>query len=458
MMMFMLAAHAADPVALAPFRIGASERGNLDITQEDWSAELTAALAEAGSPVEPGAKAHLTGVVRTAACLRATKARNCEVAIAWELRPAADAPVMYRVVTRGIGGDRGRGDEATREAIKDAAARLVARPRFAERELVAPVAPPPSWTGALTVKQCDRKALKLPTDMDQALHATVVISSGNSMGSGVLVSPDGWVLTAAHVIGATGTPTVRTRGGTSAPATVVRIDRGHDLALLRTTVGDGACLAPQLSVAPPGTEVFAVGSPLGQGLEFSVSKGVISGVREVEGRRFLQTDASVNAGNSGGPLLDETGKIVGIVSWKVAGRGLEGIAFGVPTDSALKRLDFVFGDTSTEGASEGAREAVALVEVDDKPDGSRLQRPKSNVAPGPLIAGLLTSVVGAGCVAGTGIWYIEGVDADDTTVTGWRAAQVINTVGWGLGAGGLGLMIVPMVVSDSSGAAVTVRF
>ncbi|MES2643315.1 MAG: serine protease [Myxococcota bacterium] len=152
MLMFVLAAHAADPTALAPFRIGAAERGNLEIEQEDWTAELSAALTEAGSPVDNGAAARLSAVVRTSACLRV-------------------------------------------------------------------------WEGALSLKRC------LPTDMDQALHATVVIASGNSTGSGVLVSPDGWVLTAAHVIGTTGTPTVRTRGGVTAPATVVRIDRDHALAL-----------------------------------------------------------------------------------------------------------------------------------------------------------------------------------------------------------------------------------
>ncbi|MDP2313803.1 MAG: serine protease [Pseudomonadota bacterium] len=458
MLLLLPVAFAADPVALEPFRVGSVDRETLGTTLEDWTPVLTEALVKAGSPVEPGSKARLSATVRTSSCLRAPKARSCEIAVSWELRLEPGAPVSYRVVTRGIGDDRGRGDGAARAALEDAAARLVARPRFNERTAVAAVEPAPSWSGALSLKSCARPAMKLPAEMDMALHATVVIASGASMGSGVLISPDGWVLTAAHVVGDSATPTVRTRGGITAPATVVRLDRAHDLALLRTTAGDGACLPLQTATPPPGTEVFAIGSPLGQGLEFSVSKGVISGMREVKGRRFLQTDASVNSGNSGGPLVDETGKVVAIVSWKVLGDGLEGIAFGVPVESALTRLDFSFGASSTEGASVGVRAVAKEVGVDDIPDPSRLVRPKSNVSPVPTISGLALGVAGAGLIIGTFGWYGGAVDDDDATVEGWRIAQGLNAAGWGLAAGGVGLVFIPMLTTNGAGAAATVSF
>ncbi|MFN7144169.1 MAG: S1C family serine protease [Myxococcota bacterium] len=456
-MLLVSVALAADPVKLAPFVVGASNRASLGIQQEDWTAELTEALVAAGSPVEETAATRLVGAVRDAACLRAVRARNCELTIAWELK--AETGVLYRVVTRGVGSDGGRGDEAVREALQDAVVRLVARPRFADRTPAAAAEPPPDWTGPLTLRRCDRGALTLPADMDVALGATVVVHSGSSMGSGVLVSPDGWVLTAAHVVDESQSLTVRTRGGESGPATIVRVDRAQDLALLRTSVGHGACLPMKTGSIPPGTEVFAIGSPLGQGLEFSVSKGVISGVREVEGRRFLQTDASVNRGNSGGPLLDEKGALLGVVSWKVSGAGLEGIAFGVPADSALSRLDLAFGAQSSEvAASTGTRGASVSVGIDDVPDATRLVRPKANVAVAPLAAGLVAGVVGAGLVGGTFAWYGEAGDDPALTVEGWRAGQALNALGWGLAAGGLGLTVVPLFTSGDAGAAVVVRF
>jgi serine protease Do len=84
--------------------------------------------------------------------------------------------------------------------------------------------------------------------------------------------------------------------------------------------------------------VFAVGSPLGGELSWSVSRGVISGVRDLDGRQLLQTDASLNPGNSGGPLIDSHLRVLGIVSFKVAGDGIEGIGFGVPADVVEERL------------------------------------------------------------------------------------------------------------------------
>jgi serine protease Do len=70
-----------------------------------------------------------------------------------------------------------------------------------------------------------------------------------------------------------------------------------------------------------------------------VTKGIVSGFREWEGRSYIQTDAALNPGNSGGPLLSVKGSIIGIVSWKIAAPGFEGLAFGVPDTAILTRLN-----------------------------------------------------------------------------------------------------------------------
>jgi S1-C subfamily serine protease len=459
---------AAEPVSLDSFRLGPAARDSLGIAQEDWTPELSAALTNAGSPVTTDSTTHLVAAVRSSYCLRAIHARSCEISIGWELRLGAATAPIYRVVTRGVGSDNGHGDGATRAALVDAAMRLVSHPRFTERpvaEVAAPPPPPPLAPPVLpvTVKRCTRAAMKLPAEMESALQATVVITSGNSTGSGVLVSPDGWVLTAAHVVNESETPTVRTRSGASAPATIARIDHEHDVALLRTTVGAGACLPFQMDPAPPGTDIFAIGSPLGQALEFSVSKGIISGMREADGQRFIQTDASVNPGNSGGPLLDQTGKLLGIVSWKVMGTGFEGIAFGVPVENARTRLDFTFADVSTDAVSVAVPAVVAAepprkVSVDDTPDGPRLVAPKARIAVAPLITGLVAGGAGLGLVGGTFAWYAGAQQSESATVDGWHMAQILNAVGWGLAAGGLGLTVVPLLTSEGGGAAAVVSF
>jgi S1-C subfamily serine protease len=134
------------------------------------------------------------------------------------------------------------------------------------------------------------------------------------------------------------------KSGLSLEATIVRFDAEYDLALLKLTGKGHACLPLRTGSRPAiGEEVFAVGTPAGV-YDFSVSKGVISAVREMGGgKTLLQTDASVNSGNSGGPLLDKFGRVVGIVTWKLRpDQGYEGIAFAVPADAAIKRLNLIW--------------------------------------------------------------------------------------------------------------------
>ena len=86
-----------------------------------------------------------------------------------------------------------------------------------------------------------------------------------------------------------------------------------------------------------------VGSPGGKALTGSVTKGIVSGYREREGWPVLQTDASMNPGNSGGPLLGADGKVQAIVSYKMFG-GMEGLGFAVAVESIGKALEISFGD------------------------------------------------------------------------------------------------------------------
>lgn len=156
-------------------------------------------------------------------------------------------------------------------------------------------------------------------------------------GSGVIVSPDGEVLTNNHVVSGATTISVKLSDGRELDARVVGSDVSTDLALLRIDRPDG-----QLPVASLGDSeklevgdwVMAIGNPFG--LEATVTVGVLSGKGRSIGASdyddFLQTDASINPGNSGGPLFNTSGEVVGINTAIVPGG--QGIGFSIPINLA----------------------------------------------------------------------------------------------------------------------------
>ena len=160
-------------------------------------------------------------------------------------------------------------------------------------------------------------------------------------GSGVIIREDGYILTNHHVIGSAQDMTVTLATGEDLPAALVGSDPSNDLAVIKVEATD----LPVITTADSedlraGDEVIAIGNPFGQ-LEGSVTSGIISSVNrniEVEGTvlyNVIQIDAAINSGNSGGALLNRAGELVGINSAKAGGEGVEGIAFAIPTDTAL---------------------------------------------------------------------------------------------------------------------------
>ena len=164
------------------------------------------------------------------------------------------------------------------------------------------------------------------------------------VGSGVIVSADGLILTNAHVVEGAGTLTVAFADGTEAAATVVATDAAHDLAVVRAAAsGLTAATLDEGGALEVGQAVVAIGSPLGTFTD-TVTLGIVSGLdrsidvadastRSVDHLSgLIQTDAAINAGNSGGPLLDLAGHVVGIVTANAS--GAQGVGFAVPIAAA----------------------------------------------------------------------------------------------------------------------------
>jgi|SRR5580693_5227741 serine protease Do len=175
-----------------------------------------------------------------------------------------------------------------------------------------------------------------------AAPAVVGIEHRRGQGSGLVLASDGFVLTNAHVVGGgreAASLRVRLASGDEAAAERVGVDPRTDLAVLR--IGPAGLASLPLAARPltVGQLVVAIGNPLR--FERSVSLGVVSALdRSLPGPEgpfegLIQTDAAVNPGNSGGPLVDVRGEVAGIITAVVQHpRGAQGLGFAVPAATA----------------------------------------------------------------------------------------------------------------------------
>jgi serine protease Do len=184
------------------------------------------------------------------------------------------------------------------------------------------------------------------------------------LGSGFIVSPDGYIVTNAHVVDGATEVTVKLTDRREFTAKVIGADKRTDIALIKIDAKN----LPALDLsAPPGVKqgewVIAIGSPFG--FENSVSAGIVSGVhRALPGGHmtpFIQTDVAVIPGNSGGPLLNTAGQVVGVNS-QIYSRsgGFMGLSFAIPADVAAKVAD----QLKTHGKVSHGRLGVGIQPLD----------------------------------------------------------------------------------------------
>ena len=159
------------------------------------------------------------------------------------------------------------------------------------------------------------------------------------IGSGFIINEEGYILTNYHVVKGAQEISVTLSNDVTTTAQIVNYDENQDVAMIKITdesvkipatveLGDSDSLQP-------GEEVIAIGTPLSTELSSTVTKGIISATSRsvaVESgvtMNLIQTDAAINAGNSGGPLVNTKGEVVGINSSKISGEAVEGIGFSI---------------------------------------------------------------------------------------------------------------------------------
>jgi serine protease Do len=169
----------------------------------------------------------------------------------------------------------------------------------------------------------------------------------NETGSGVLISTDGKVMTAAHVVHSMNEITVEFLGGESVPAHVIASEPAADLSLLQIQKVPGGARVAKMADSDSvqvGDPVYIVGAPYG--LSYSLSAGLISArwapntvYKTMPMAEFFQTDATINTGNSGGPMFNAAGDVIGIVSHNISkSGGSEGLGFVVTMKTAQELL------------------------------------------------------------------------------------------------------------------------
>ncbi|GAB2584747.1 hypothetical protein Aab01nite_53780 [Paractinoplanes abujensis] len=266
-----------------------------------------------------------------------------------------------------------------------------------------PAASPPSSSAAPPAVA----AAGLPQIVAAVEPSVVTVLVGEGLGSGVVFRDGGLVLTNQHVVGDARTVTLALADGSRVDATVEGTDAVTDLAVLRAARTDLPPVPLRTELPLPGETVLAMGSPLG--FRNSVTAGIVSGVgREIPGSAsqgrplvdLLQTDAAISPGNSGGALVDTSGRVVGINdAYLPPATGAVSIGFAIPA-------------------------ATALDVADDLLDDGKVTHPYLGVA-----VGRLTPQIAQALGTGTdrGVLVRDVVTGDPAAKAGLRAGDVITT-------------------------------
>jgi S1-C subfamily serine protease len=274
---------------------------------------------------------------------------NAYLKIEWSVYSTLEKKVIFVATTEGSTyrevesnvGEPG----ILRPAVADALERLAVDPKY--RQVIDP---PEATTEVAKTAEAKIKIrrvkeytgdLKSHINLIKAAVATVTANRGS--GSGFIISEDGAVLTAEHVVSGSKFVKVKTATGKECYGEVVASSKQRDIAIVHLDCKGLTALPMSRQQIVEGNEVFAIGTPLSDKLQFSVTKGVVSGLRKIDEIDYIQSDVTVLPGSSGGPLLDSRGNVVGITSMGVAPHSVPvGVNFFVPVTDLDKYVPIDF--------------------------------------------------------------------------------------------------------------------
>ena len=215
----------------------------------------------------------------------------------------------------------------------------------------------------LELQSAEGKEMSLRQLYEQCSPSVVGISGfmmgkiGYSWGSGVILTADGLIITNTHVIDGCDRATVKLYDDTEYEAVLIGADSISDIAVLKIEAeGLPAAVFGDSSTLTVGQEVAAIGNPLGEEFRMTLTDGIISAIsRDINYRgrtmTLMQTNAALNEGNSGGPLFNRYGQVIGITNMKMmsAESSIEGIGFAIPTSTVLTVVNGILQDGKVMG-------------------------------------------------------------------------------------------------------------
>ena len=185
-------------------------------------------------------------------------------------------------------------------------------------------------------------AYNLAELIDKFQSAVVRIETANSVGSGLIINEEGQVISNAHVVEDNSLVNITLSDNITYRGIVVEEYKKQDISIINI-ISERPSF-PHIEFRIPksmniGDTVYAIGYSLGLEGQVTITQGIISAIRFIEGMEYIQTDTAINPGNSGGPLVSVHGEVVGIVTAKYVGEEVEGIGLVIPTGTIISNID-----------------------------------------------------------------------------------------------------------------------
>ncbi|HLF59425.1 MAG TPA: S1C family serine protease [Alphaproteobacteria bacterium] len=260
----------------------------------------------------------------------------------WQIYSQLDRKVVYEVTTEGASkseqSSETAADDVFHNAFTAATRNLLADKGFHDLVAGATSAPKTATAMPVTVGNHPLFVTPMPGNMTWIRSEVATVFAGPGHGSGFFID-DGLLLTNQHVVGEATFVKVKFVTGREVVGEVLSSDARRDVALVRTEKIGLNGLPVSLTEIHVGEQVYAIGTPLEETNESTVSSGVLSGYRVEHGQRFIQSDVNILPGNSGGPLLDKNGNVIGLAVSGIFLQGApSGINFFIPIGDAFGAL------------------------------------------------------------------------------------------------------------------------
>lgn len=265
----------------------------------------------------------------------------------WQVYSPEVRKVVFEAVTEGsfqtAATDDVPVDQIFLKAYEQAARNLLAEQGFytvvTRPGAAAEGSPQPASQDRLTLSRVPPAAEPLTKRVTLLRAAVPTVISGSGTGSGFFISKDGYLLTNRHVVGNDQVVKIKLPTGRELIGEVLRSHVARDVALVKTEPVGIPALSIREDQPNIGEEVYVIGSPLGDTFNTSLTRGILGGYRVLDKQRLLQSDVNILPGNSGGPLLDTGGRVIGItVSHITHTDTMTGMNFFIPIGEALDML------------------------------------------------------------------------------------------------------------------------